>query len=297
MNEGYLPSTIRDNILTLQTIISLGPDLRQFEPDLIISQHQLSVLGALFHYLDDVFHILMIRDKSMIPSKNTEWPLTIFYNRVVNFVLENTDLSFANSEYIAQEYANYWSIQPSIVYPFVRLPDYCTSHEGEAFLHVNPSTHKGIEVTLDIARKLSSRRFIVVGDCSDPEVEREMKDLDNLEFRGYVTDMASVYAETKLVLMPTLTPEPFGRVPIEAGAGGIPTLCSGTGGLREAVGYERFVIESNDPADYQSRIKTIESNYDYYSDLARKNTKEKSAKQQMTLLHQMVYDRLDINLS
>ncbi len=74
--------------------------------------------------------------------------------------------------------------------------------------------------------------------------------LTNVTCLDWSTDMAGVFDRTRILLMPSLWEEPFGRLPIEAGACGIPTIASARGGLPESVGDGGILI---DPADDLAR--------------------------------------------
>ena len=55
--------------------------------------------------------------------------------------------------------------------------------------------------------------------------------------------MGRVFDRTRVLLMPSIWEEPFGRLPVEAGACGIPTLASARGGLPESVGDGGILID------------------------------------------------------
>ncbi|WP_240759319.1 glycosyltransferase family 4 protein [Lichenicoccus roseus] len=59
--------------------------------------------------------------------------------------------------------------------------------------------------------------------------------MKRLRFAGHCEDMPAAYALADLVVMPSLKPEPFGRVVIEAQAMGRPVLVAGHGGAMETV--------------------------------------------------------------
>ncbi len=59
--------------------------------------------------------------------------------------------------------------------------------------------------------------------------------MKRLRFAGHCEDMPAAYALADLVVVPSLKPEPFGRVVIEAQAMGRPVLVAGHGGAMETV--------------------------------------------------------------
>ena len=86
--------------------------------------------------------------------------------------------------------------------------------------------------------------------------------------------MRSVFARTRILLMPSVWEEPFGRLPVEAGAYGIPTLASVRGGLPESVGDGGALIDPLDDIAQWTRQITALDNADHYATLsaaARRN--------------------------
>lgn len=74
----------------------------------------------------------------------------------------------------------------------------------------------------------------------EPQLRTELERLgiaDKAEFCGYLPREAlkARYLRASLVVCPSLWPEPFGRVPLEAGALGKPVVAYASGGLMESV--------------------------------------------------------------
>lgn len=271
--------------------------LYSFEPDIIFSQHELALLGA----EHPAPQILFLRDGSLLPSslpetifgKNLLNFLTVRTQRVLfNYIISNSDLVIANSEHTAKKYSRVYDISPKVVYPFVDTSRYIVSNTGDSILHVNPSDHKGINVTLEICTRIPDRNFIVVGTNPSESVKEKMESLPNLEYYGYVDDMRRVYRKTGLVLMPTTVEEPFGRIPIEAGVSGIPTIGSNKGGLPESIGTEDLIVDSSDPQKYIQAIESVYENYDEISRLVIDNAEAKSADKQFKYLENLIQESL-----
>lgn len=263
--------------------------LRDFDPDLVVSQHELSLLGSIARHRHGVPHMTMLHDDAFLPGRahGTNRITTAINsivgqvsNQVVEYVFEHTDCVVANSEYTAEQYRRSWNIDPAVVYPLVDRSAVKTETTGDAICHVTPTEHKGIDVTLDVAQELEDRRFVVVGTATDPAVEDRLAALDNVEYRGYVEDMRSVYQDAGLIIMPTRAAEGYGMVPVEAGYNGIPTVHSGAGGLPEAAG-EELAVESNAPDDYVSRIRPVFDDYDRYASAAKERAADRTARQQV----------------
>jgi hypothetical protein len=69
-------------------------------------------------------------------------------------------------------------------------------------------------------------------------------------------DMRSIYAQTKIVLMPS-SYESWGRVAIEAAASGIPTIAADTPGLREALGATGYFLPATDIDAWSTAVEHL----------------------------------------
>lgn len=98
------------------------------------------------------------------------------------------------------------------------------------------------------------------------EVAAEAGLSENIVFRGFLSreEIYEAYRECQIVVCPTIWPEPFGRVPLEAGLTRRPVVSFAVGGLKESIvdgetgilvqpddweGLNRAILElANDPA-------------------------------------------------
>lgn len=95
---------------------------------------------------------------------------------------------------------------------------------------------KGIEVLIRAAARVDAE-FVVCGDGRELEPTREQALREGVgervRFRGWLgaEELAGELADASLVVLPSLWPEPFGLVGIEAFAAGRPAVASATGGV------------------------------------------------------------------
>ncbi|SEU14595.1 glycosyltransferase family 4 protein [Natrinema hispanicum] len=285
----------------LEFYLRFRRQLERFCPSLIFAQHELGLLGA----RQDAPQILFLRDESLLPSSLSKRGIgRLVFNpvaqavqrRLFGEVIHGSDLLVANSKHTAKKYNRQWGVNPKVVYPFVDVDEFKIETTGDKILHVTPTLNKGINVTLDVADQLPGEDFLVVGREPPAGIRDRIQESTNVEYRGYVDNMREVYRETKLVLMPSRWEEPFGRVPLESGISGIPTLCSGRGGLGEAVGTDDLIVESNAPVEYVRTIKSVLADYETYAKLVRQNALSKRASEQMEKLKTTVKRQLDMDL-
>jgi glycosyltransferase involved in cell wall biosynthesis len=95
---------------------------------------------------------------------------------------------------------------------------------------------KGLDVLLRAAREVNGE-LVICGDGWRLSAARKLaRDLGierRVSFRGWLTaeDLAQELADASVVVVPSLWPEPFGLVGIEAFAAGRPVVASATGGI------------------------------------------------------------------
>ncbi len=115
---------------------------------------------------------------------------------------------------------------------------------------VNPQPHKGVYVFARIAEILASKRpdipLLVVesraGSNSLLHTGLTLAQLSNVSVMRNTPCPGDIYGVSKIVLMPSLWDETFGRVAAEAMRNGIPVLASDRGSLPEICGDAGFVF-------------------------------------------------------
>ena len=123
---------------------------------------------------------------------------------------------------------------------------------------------KGHQFTLEALRKLTRRDFICLFLTSNTgtlsfrnELEEDIRKsgLGNL-IRISSYDMPIAYAMADVVLSPTVIPEGFGRVPVEAQAMGVPVITTNHGGVMETVkeGVTGWLVSPTDSEEFAQAI-------------------------------------------
>lgn len=143
----------------------------------------------------------------------------------------------ANSRYLAG-YLERWAGGPA---PRVfDVPTYGAGpfpgppEEGFVTL-INPCVLKGSPLFLQLARALPEVRFAAVPTWGTTAKDRAaLESLDNVTLLPPTEKIDEIYGQTRILLVPSLADEAFGRVAVEAMLHGIPVLASRVGGLPEA---------------------------------------------------------------
>lgn len=272
-------------------------ELQGFDPDLILTQHELSYLAAKYSEKNDTEIILFLRDYSMVYRQRywgrykvdaiANYLLSFIKEKFTRKILDQSSKIIANSNYLGKVYEEYYEIETETIYPFVNLSDYEVDSTGEKILHVNPSKEKGIEITLDVAEQMPEEEFIIAGTTGDSDIQERIYELENVEHLGYLEDIRDAYCQTKIVLMPSKWEEPYGRIPVEAGASGIPTIATNRGGLPESVGDEDLLVDYS-TYEFKEKIKEVKQNYETYSNRARENSGSKRQEVQIQKLIDLI---------
>ncbi len=131
---------------------------------------------------------------------------------------------------------------------------------------------KGQKLFTDAAelvhRELPDVKFVIAGDVYAGE-EYLKEDLiryiegkhlcDTVLLAGLVEDMPSFYSSIDLFVLPSIQPEPFGLVVIEAMEAGIPVVATNHGGPAEIIedGRSGYLVSYENAAEMADRILTL----------------------------------------
>jgi glycosyltransferase involved in cell wall biosynthesis len=187
---------------------------------------------------------------------------------------------FANSIFMARTLESKFGYQANILRPIIIAENYFVPRTGERVIFFNPHPSKGSELMVEIARRLSHIQFDFVSpanyswnESSEIKSTRsQVRDFGNVHWHQACGDVRKFFAGSRLLLMPSMGFETWGRVVSEAQVSGIPVLASDRGGLPEAVGAGGVVLSADATADIWceqiSRLYSDEKAYVRLSALA-----------------------------
>ncbi len=186
----------------------------------------------------------------------------------------------ANSKFTAENVKTTYGLAATVVPPFVKTPPRMPEHVEKSYvLFVNPIKEKGLDVAVQIAAACPSIPFVFVkawifdAEKMD-DLDRALSGLANVTVLSSQADTSTLYAGARIVLVPSVWAEAWGRVASEAQIYGVPVLATRIGGLPEAVGDGGILIDPHAPISQWSealtRMWSDRPYYDALVDRARK---------------------------
>jgi glycosyltransferase involved in cell wall biosynthesis len=123
---------------------------------------------------------------------------------------------------------------------------------------------KGVGVLLRAAREVDAE-FVICGDGFGYDAMRKLARRlgvqDRVDFKGWLPaeQLATELAQASIVAMPSVWPEPFGLVGIEAFAAGRPVVASATGGIGDWLqdGVNGLSVKPGDPRELAGALEEL----------------------------------------
>jgi glycosyltransferase involved in cell wall biosynthesis len=188
----------------------------------------------------------------------------------------------ATSRDLARRFAEAFGIVPLSIPPLVRPERYQVEPTRNNVTFVCPFPEKGVDIALGLAARRPDIPFVFVESWQLHPLRRIILNrrtwaAPNITHRRPTDDMRSVYRDAKLVLVPSRSPEAWGRVVSEAQLSGIPILASNYGGLPESVGRGGILIDPAASLEQWeralARMWDDEAEYERLAELARQHAR------------------------
>ncbi len=259
------------------------------------------------NFFKKLYNSVMVRGNAVIAvSDFIETELKKRYPALHNSNKITTIYRGINLEHYAPEYVTRQRIEQLIkqweltddMRQVVLLPGRITRTKGHLLL---------IEAIDKLLEKRNDFICICPGDVQEGKEDYALeisKKLDQKRLQNYMKlpgaclDMAAAYAVSNIVVAPSIKPESFGRIPIEAQVMGKPIICSNHGGFCETVinGTTGFLFTPNNATDFANAIDVVLSMNERQKNasvsLARKTVTELYSVQRMCYLTIQLYQSL-----
>jgi glycosyltransferase involved in cell wall biosynthesis len=169
----------------------------------------------------------------------------------LNQRLKRSSLVVFNSEALRDAIA--WPGPHIVARPPVD-PDHYRTTPGDRVTLINLSETKGVGLFWELAKLLPQVPFLGVRGNYGAQVV--LGGRPNVAIQRPTSDMATdVYRRTRILLLPSI--ETFGRVGLEAGCSGIPTIAHPCPGIREALGDAAIYVDRTDTDGWRQAIEHL----------------------------------------
>lgn len=163
-------------------------------------------------------------------------------------------LYLANSDFTARRWRALCGLQCAVVPPLVQPGAYRAERTGDSVLYVNPVPVKGVEIMFALAGRCPDLPFLVLESWQLESHYRNhclqrARQLPNISWSEPTGDMRAAYAQARMLLMPSVWEESFGRTVVEAQMNGLPALASHRGALPQLVGAAGITLDPHAPLD------------------------------------------------
>lgn len=168
-------------------------------------------------------------------------------------------------------------VKPNFVYPD---PDQNIEKENYLLFVGRLTDDKGIFTLLDAIKLLENKtiKVKIVGEGPLLDVLKNNTDNSNVEFLGKrsIEETYTLIGNARVLVIPSLWNEPFGRVVIEAYAKGTPVIGAKAGGIPELIidGVTGVVFEPGDHNDLRDKIQFMFSDLDRTASMGRNAREE-----------------------
>jgi glycosyltransferase involved in cell wall biosynthesis len=183
-------------------------------------------------------------------------------------------LYLAESRFLAAHVAAWYGITAQRLCPIIDPARVRAAGPHDRVLFVNPIRAKGWEIAATVAERLPGVAFTILESWAlEPSwrarCRARIATLANCQWHDATHDMRPIWANTRLLLMPSVWEEAWGRCASEAQVNGLPVVASNRGGLPETVGAGGVILDVHAPiADWAEAVSRLMGDAGHYEAVA-----------------------------
>ena len=174
-----------------------------------------------------------------------EYPAFLIYKRDLKKAIDKSEV-ISNSNFMAEKLMLLYNKKSYVEYPFVdetRLKNdfskFKNKIKNKGVVFIGDSPIKGLEIAKEIASLMPRTNFYFFSRFIS-----STKKIKNISWMAWKKNEVDIYKYAKVVIVPSICEEGYGRVSREAFLLNIPVLVSNRGGLPETVdGKYNYIIE------------------------------------------------------
>lgn len=204
-------------------------------------------------------------------SAKVQYPFVQILFRTHYNALQKASTTVTVSDFLTRTIAETFDISPVTIRTPIPVESVRSATNNRTYVTmVNPRTElKGASIAVDLAQQLKEEKFLIAGEFANPENQKIVEALPNVELLGWVDDMRTVYSKTRILIVPSLVEEGGPRVIGEAFANGIPVIGTDRGGIPEFVGSCGEIVTSpEDISQWKEALDTVDAAYESYAECA-----------------------------
>lgn len=185
------------------------------------------------------------------------WPLVRNLINQKKKGIKNADMVLTNSIHMKNDIEKYVDKTVNVLFPPVEFPDRFGKKDGshDKIIYMGCGPWKGTSLVMDMAKMMTQYDFLVAGERT-LDLRYDLSDYPNVEWYPWI-DRQTAFDQARVHLFPSFWPEPFGRIPVEAGNRGIPTVGSDRGGVPEAIGDGGILLDPYKIHDWVRVTRTM----------------------------------------
>jgi glycosyltransferase involved in cell wall biosynthesis len=218
----------------------------------------------------------------LLASLRSGRPTAVYLHNVEAHQLQGTLvpdsslLYLANSDFTARRWRALSGLQCAVIPPVVDAQRYLAESTGDEVLFVNPTPIKGVEIAMSLAAACPDLPFLVVESWNLEPTWRKLcrwraLQAGNVQWMDPTDDMRGVYARARMLLMPSVWEESFGRTVVEAQINGLPVLASNRGALPDTVGASGLTLDPHAPvAHWAEALRRLYADAEGWGEAARR---------------------------